>query len=274
MVGIADILTPPQLDLSLFYVFVILLATWNLGLFSGAAVAFLSGLMQWLSLSQHPSPVLHSFYWYFWLANRWFTFVIVVALTYPLRVMFDRYQAAARVDPLTEAANYKYFREILRMQLTRNSRLREPFAVVFMDCDDFKQINDRYGHAVGDSVLRAVVHTAKRHTRPSDTVARLGGDEFALLLSSVSGTNALAIVRRLQSAVGAEKVADDWSPKLSIGLACFDTTTLDEEGVIALCDSLMYRAKRSGKGQIVHEQIIGSHEAEGRQGETLSNGRT
>jgi len=255
VIATADLVTPPQVDLSLFYVFVILLATWNLGFQGGAVFALGSAAMQWIALSDHSLAVVYSVYWYLWLANRWFTFFIVVALTYPLRVLFDRFESATRTDPLTEAANRTYFAEMLAMQLARNVRSGECFAVAFMDCDDFKQINDHHGHAVGDSVLHTVVQTAKQHTRPSDTVARLGGDEFALLLPGAANADALAVVKRLQSKLAERMIAARGATTLSIGLASFERTTLDVAGVIALCDSLMYRAKRSGRGQIAHEHI-------------------
>jgi diguanylate cyclase (GGDEF)-like protein len=258
LIAIADILTPPELNLSLFYVFVILLATWNAGFASGAVFALAAGFMQWEVLSMLPGPHLHSVYWYVWLANRWVTFVVVVALTHPLRILFDRHRAAARIDALTEAANQKYFRELLQVEITRSARSGEPLAVAFMDCDDFKLVNDQFGHAVGDSVLRTVVETARGCTRRTDTVARLGGDEFGILLSGATSEQAGEALNRLRTKIQAHRVGGQWPITLSIGLATFDRTALDPEAVIALCDSLMYRAKRTGRGHMLHEHFAAS----------------
>jgi len=171
----ADLLTPPQLNLSIFYVFVILLAVWNVGPGAGVCFAVAAGVVQWLELSQISTPYLHSIYWYFWLANRWLTFLLVIVLTDPVRALFERHRAAARIDPLTGAANQKHFHELVSVEAARSTRTQEPFAVVFMDCDDFKLVNDQFGHASGDTLLRRIVETARESTRASDTVARLGG---------------------------------------------------------------------------------------------------
>ena len=260
LIAAADLFTPPQLNLSLFYAFVILLATWNAGFAAGIFFALAAGVMEWQNMSGHPA--LYSFYWYVWLANKWFTSIVVVALTHPLRVLFDRHQAAARIDPLTEAANQKYFREILQMEIVRSARSGEPFAVAVMDCDDFKLVNDQYGHLTGDFVLRTVVDTAKRCTRRADTVARLGGDEFAILLPAANKEHAAEVVKRLRAKIQEHDAGrHQWTITLSIGLATFEATQLDAEGVIALCDSLMYRAKRGGRGQILHEHFARTSDA-------------
>jgi diguanylate cyclase (GGDEF)-like protein len=251
--AIVDILTPPELDLSLFYVPIILIGTWNLGFGVGAGIALGAAAVQLVALSEHPLEIIYSFYWYLWLVNRWFTFFVVVALTYLLRIMFDRLDTEVRTDTLTTAANRRYFAEILRMQLARHAWSGETFAVAIMECDDFKEINDRQGRAARDAVLNTVVQTARRHDRGFDTIARLGADKFGLLMPGVSSTDALAIVQRLRAELAERSTARREPVQLSIGLAYFEATRLDVEGVITLCDSLMHRAKRDGKGQIVHE---------------------
>ena len=252
VLAIADVLTPLELDLSLFYVPIILVATWNLGFEVGAGFALGAAVVQLVALSAHPLTITYSFYWYVWLVNRWFTFFVVVALTYALRIMFER-TLGGRTDSLTTAANRRYFAEVLRMQLARHAWSGETFAVAFMDCD-FKQISDRHGRGARDAALDAVVQTARRHDRGFDMIARLGADEVGMLMPGVTGTEALAIVQKLRA-----ELAERSGPvELNIGLAYFGATRLDAEGVIALCDSLMHRAKRNGKGQIVYEQVANS----------------
>jgi len=165
LVALADLLTPPALNLSVFYVFVVLIATWNAGWKTGLAFALLSTLVQTMVLLQHPPDVIFSLIWFAWLLNRSLILFIVIGLTYPLRVLFDRHEAAGRIDALTGAANQRYFREILDMELTRSARSGAPFSVALLDCDDFKLVNDQFGHLIGDRLLRAVADTSRRCTR-------------------------------------------------------------------------------------------------------------
>jgi len=258
MLAIADVLTPLELDLSLFYVPIILFATWNLGFEVGAGFALGAAVVQLVALSAHPLTITYSFYWYVWLVNRWFTFFIVVALTYALRVMFEQTSAEMRTDIVTTVANRRYFAEVLRTQLARHAWSGETFAVAFMICDDSGQTSHRHGRGASDAALNAVVQTARRHDRGFDTIARPGADEVGMLMPGVTGTQALAIVQRIQA-----ELAERSDPvEISIGLACFQATRLDAEGVIALCDSLLQRAKRNGKGQIIHEQVANPSRAQ------------
>ena len=257
VLAIADILTPLELDLSLFYVPIILLATWNLGFEVGAGFALGAAVVQLVALSAHPLTITYSFYWYVWLVNRWFTFFVVVALTYALRIMFERTSAGMRTDIVTTAANRRYFAEVLRMQLARHAWSGETFAVAFMDCD-FKQISDRHGRRAGHAALNGVVQAARHHDRGFDTIARLGAEEVGMLMPGVTSAEALAIVQKLRA-----ELAERSGPvELSIGLAYFEATRLDAEGVMAVCDSLLQRAKRNGKGQIIHEHVASSPRAE------------
>jgi len=96
-------------------------------------------------------------------------------------------------------------------------------------------------------------------------VARLGGDEFAILLPEANEPQALEVLRRLQSSIEKESFGPSWRASVSIGLATFQGLKVQAEDVIALCDSLMYRAKRAGKGQIVHEQALATQPSHGPQ---------
>ncbi|MBV8031608.1 MAG: GGDEF domain-containing protein [Betaproteobacteria bacterium] len=188
-----------------------------------------------------------------WLLDRWGTFFVVVALTHPLELLFRRHEAASRIDGLTGAANQQYFRELLDREINRSARSGGTFSVALVDCDDFRLINDEFGNVVGDAVLRTIADAITKCIRRSDTAARLGGDEFAILLPDSTIDNAREIVQRLRGKLLEHKL-NDWTITLSIGLASFQGSRLDAEGIIAFCDSLMDRAKRSGKGQIAAEQ--------------------
>ena len=254
-VALADMLTPPELNLALAFVFVVLIATWNLGWARGLAFALAGCLVQYVALLSHASEILYTPVWFAWVANRCIILLLVVALTHPLKVLFDRHAAAARIDSLTGAANHKHFHEALQAEASRSARSGAPFSVAFLDCDDFKLVNDHFGHAVGDKVLRGIVNAASACTRRSDTVARLGGDEFAILLPSAGAAEALVVVRRFREVLESEQRPHPWASTVSIGLASFARGPIHADAVMSICDALMYRAKRSGKGHLEHESI-------------------
>ena len=161
----------------------------------------------------------------------------------------ERMRHAAVHDPLTGLANRTLLRDRLEHALARSERERGVAAVLFVDLDNFKQVNDTHGHAAGDAVL---VETARRlHTavRPGDTVARLGGDEFVAVCEDIDEEAALAVARRLQEAIRPPLVAGGVEHRLSasIGIAIGDS---DPDALLADADAAAYRAKAAGRARI------------------------
>jgi diguanylate cyclase (GGDEF)-like protein len=155
----------------------------------------------------------------------------------------------AYYDSLTGLANRARFLDRTRDAL--NDGGGRTVAVLFIDLDDFKTINDSLGHAAGDALLRVVGRRLRHSVRPSDTAARLGGDEFAVLLREVAGPQeALAAAERIQAALRpAIRVGDrTFTVELSTGIALGRPGEMDADELIRNADVAMYRAKRSGKG--------------------------
>ncbi|MEX2291885.1 MAG: diguanylate cyclase [Mycobacteriales bacterium] len=152
-------------------------------------------------------------------------------------------------DPLTGLANRALFEERLRSSLARDARSGESTGVLFLDLDNFKEANDRHGHAVGDAVLRAVADRLTAAVRPSDTVARLGGDEFVILIEGATDASAAALVRRLQGAVAAPmRLHDlDLTIGVSIGAAVSRCGEDDPHALLSQADVRMYEAKRAAR---------------------------
>ena len=149
-------------------------------------------------------------------------------------------------DPLTGLANRALFEERLRGALSRDARAGGATGVLFLDLDSFKDVNDRYGHAVGDAVLRAVADRLTGAVRPADTVARLGGDEFVVLVEGASESGLAALVDRLVRQL--EKPMDVLGRTLdvgvSVGRALAHGGAADPSGLVAQADARMYAAKR------------------------------
>jgi len=155
-------------------------------------------------------------------------------------------------DPLTGIPNHRAFSSRIVEGSQRAERSKKPMSMLFLDIDHFKSINDQYGHAVGDTVLRGVSSCLKSSMRKVDFAARYGGEEFVALLEETDSAGAMIFAERLRQRI-AEMVFDDL-PKgrfvtVSIGIATYPKDTQTVEELIALADSALYKAKNEGRNQ-------------------------
>ena len=164
----------------------------------------------------------------------------------------DQLRHLAEVDPVTQLYNRRRFDQELQRQLDYTERYGRPGAVILLDLDHFKLVNDSYGHAAGDDVLRAVASALRRATRRSDTVARLGGDEFAVLLPESSEEEVDVVARRLLEAI-ADGEATGFDVKARAGVALFGSgDPMSASDLIVAADAALLDAKEQGRGRIAH----------------------
>ena len=157
-------------------------------------------------------------------------------------------------DPVTGAPNRLLFRDRLSLEIVRSQREGLRFALLFIDLDHFKHVNDSYGHSVGDAILREAAQRISRCLRTSDSVARLGGDEFTVLLPHVQQPQeAWLIAETIVTALSQEFVIAEQRCFLSasIGIATYPADGLTEEALLKSADTAMYRAKSAGRAQTV-----------------------
>jgi diguanylate cyclase (GGDEF)-like protein len=162
---------------------------------------------------------------------------------------------AVLVDPLTRLWNRAGGEEFLTRQHQVAVQKGEKFCIGMVDIDHFKKINDTYGHAVGDEVLREVARRILRSIRDDDFACRMGGEEFLLVISDPKATDALNIAHRIRDVVRSEPIASaghSISVTISMGLAYFDPAALVAPSeVIRLADESLYRAKETGRDRII-----------------------
>lgn len=145
-------------------------------------------------------------------------------------------------DALTGLLNRRSYELLLDQAVSRARRYGWPFALVLLDLDDFKVLNDRYGHAAGDAALRAVGAELRAALRGGDVAARLGGDEFALLVVGVENVASLSpLLSRLTRAL--ERAVPETTVGFSVGVACFPSDTDDPDALTGLADERLYAAK-------------------------------
>ncbi|MCG8558125.1 MAG: GGDEF domain-containing protein [Proteobacteria bacterium] len=181
-------------------------------------------------------------------------------LTAQLQQLLDRLCSLVALDPLTGLFNRRYLDHRIRQELRRSKREQRPCSLLVVDADDFKRINDTYGHSVGDAVLRRVATVLRRSMRASDDVsARFGGEEFVVLLPSTPAAGALGAAHRLRREVQAAVTPAPRGPieiTVSIGMATFDPREEipTVEQFLGQADEALYAAKAAGKNTVkVHK---------------------
>jgi diguanylate cyclase (GGDEF)-like protein len=171
----------------------------------------------------------------------------------------DSAQALLYQDEVTGLYNYRYLDVALDSEFKRLQRFHLPFSLLFIDLDNFKQVNDTHGHLTGSSILRQVGTQIKIAVRDVDVVIRYGGDEFVVVLIGTNSAQALLAAERVRSCVErhdfkAENSAEVIRLSTSIGVASCPEHGRDKFTIISLADETMYVAKRSGKNRVVMVQ--------------------
>lgn len=175
---------------------------------------------------------------------------VVVFLLVTLRQEMEREEANARTDPVTSAGNRRAFFEHLTAELDRARRYHTPFALALLDLDDFKSVNDYWGHDAGDRLLRIIVDALSTNLRAADRLARIGGDEFAILLPQTTEQDLEPMFEKLRLEVDKIVRGEGYTTTFSCGVVGFRAAPESASAALSLADDLMYEQKRAGKGLI------------------------
>lgn len=163
---------------------------------------------------------------------------------------YRRERIFAREDFLTKIANNQHFAEIAGMEIERCRRYGRPFSLVYIDVDNFKAVNDNFGHSAGNKLLYEVAQGIRRNIRMSDMVARLGGDEFAILLPETGHEQADIIIPKLREKLISIMQEHRWPATFSFGMATFVKAPENFDEMVRQADILLYKAKNEGKDTI------------------------
>jgi len=166
----------------------------------------------------------------------------------------NKLEILARTDALTGLNNHRHFMEELTSEANRAVHSDAPLSVMILDLDEFKRINDTYGHLVGDQVLLATADIIKSHLHSSDIIARYGGDEFCVALTNTSVSKARAVASKIREEIADKVFSADGAKKFqitcSIGLTQFHKDMASTLEVLKLADQALYRAKKAGRNQL------------------------
>jgi diguanylate cyclase (GGDEF)-like protein len=242
--------TPPDLRLGILYVIPVLLAAWHDGMHWGIAFALATTVLRFtVGIDQMPAATLLDYRVLNELAYLAVVGVAIAGLS-QLRQTHSQLEQLATQDPLTNVLNARAFSHELAQELSRNRRYGRPLALIYLDLDDFKSVNDAHGHATGDAVLRLVADAMRGAVRQADVVGRLGGDEFGVLMPETDGDVAHAAANRLVSGI---RTVFRGTPSVtaSIGVVAVSGTEAGTDELLRKADQAMYAAKRAGKDRVV-----------------------
>jgi len=170
--------------------------------------------------------------------------------TKSLKQAYDELTDLINRDRLTQLSSRHYFEEALLNEQTRFQNFKRNYTLMLMDIDDFKSINDQYGHESGDEILISVAVIIQKIARKTDIVARWGGDEFVILMPETELDQALNIGEAIRTAVQNSSYAVVAEITLSIGIGC-SRGSWQDQSLFKIVDAAMYEAKKTGKNQIV-----------------------
>src|SRR5581483_7437468 len=240
-----DYLTGYEMDVAVFYVAPVALATWYAGRSRGIGISVFACLTQAL-VNIVPGHTIGSFGLLFWNALVQLSFFLITAiLLAELHKRLRMEQHLSRTDGVTGMLNFRAFRHRLDYSIALTRRDNRPLTLAYFDMDNFKLVNDKYGHAEGDRLLRSLGDALTHFTRSSDTVARIGGDEFAILLPATGAAGAQEVLGKLLEALSALR-AGSTPITCSVGAVTFEQPPEDADEAIRAADGLMYKVKYSG----------------------------
>ena len=187
-----------------------------------------------------------------------------MAATALARMKLEKYlESLATIDGLTGVLNRRAWMEKAQEELERAKRYKYPFAIVMLDIDDFKRVNDTWGHLAGDNVLRTIGNILKECSRKVDCPGRYGGEEFVLLMPHTTGEDALVVAERLRKTIEETNMGVPTKITATFGVSWFDPENpdFDLDQILLKADKALYYGKRIGKNRVVPSWTSSDEEA-------------
>jgi diguanylate cyclase (GGDEF)-like protein len=253
VVAAVDYGTGRQVSVQYFYLLPVAFVAW----FDGTGYALLIGAISTVAVLgvgfAEQAPPFFPPTWNAAVAGA--IFVSFAVALGSLSAALRRLGELSTTDPLTEIYNRRSFLETAGTELARARRTGRPFALMYLDLDNFKRVNDTLGHQAGDSLLHTVGAELRAATRSTDVVARLGGDEFAVLLPETAADGAADVSAKVRSRLQTCMNLGGWPVTFSIGVVTFGRLPDGVGTVLDAADRLMYSVKKSGKNGLAAQTL-------------------
>lgn len=245
IVGFIDVIAPTSYSFGFLYMLCIAFTTWFAGRRSGLIIALCCTAL-W-AVDRFKGD-LYSSTWNTCSALGIYCFISIMLTK--MREMWEIERTLSRRDPLTGVMNIRAFAEFAEYEILRLQRQCCPFSVAYLDLDNFKQVNDRYGHKKGDELLISVVTCLERNLRKTDVIARMGGDEFTILLPATNQEAARVVIQKVREDLHRLSEIDKWQSTFSMGVLTCSNGDCSLDEIISRADKLMYEVKGAGKNAV------------------------
>jgi diguanylate cyclase (GGDEF)-like protein len=256
VVGFLDVITGPYVSINVGYLIPVFVAAAS-GRRASFAIALI-GAVTWsyIEVQTHSGSFTSDLIPAWNVAARFAVLYMVATLVTTLTGKLARERGLSRTDPLTGLPNARAFDETTAVEIARMRATGGVLTAAYVDVDDFKAVNDTYGHAGGDEVLILAGRTMTGALRSTDVVARLGGDEFALLIPGSGVDDARQRLRAVHEALTAATGAHRQAVGFSIGAVTFTEPPASREELLARADAVMYEVKQQGKNTVLVEAAV------------------
>ncbi|MBK5275051.1 MAG: GGDEF domain-containing protein [Desulfuromonadales bacterium] len=252
LLGWSDYLTGDY-SLIIFYLVPVSLVAWFVSMPAGMFFCILAVFTRFIADEYSSSFALNNAPLHYWNLFVEFLFLTIMSLLFSaLRRNLDSEKTRASTDPLTGVLNRRAFFDIAEYELNRSQRYEHAITMAYIDLDNFKEINDRLGHSVGDKLLKMVTETIASHIRSTDIISRFGGDEFVILLPETPGDAAATFLTKIHNQLDQAMSAEKWPVGFSIGAVTYPSPPASVDEIVKKADMLMYEVKRSGKNRLLH----------------------
>jgi len=257
LIAITDFLIDPYFSFFEFYLIPIFLTVWFAGRLFGLVILAFSTTSTILHDAVLSRPVGHPLLPYWTIGVNFVLSLVFLIIANLLKRALEREKLYSRVDYLTGAANSRYFFEVAAIEISRARRYRRPFTLTYIDLDNFKIVNDNFGHKEGDRFLVEVVKTIKQFIRTGDLIARVGGDEFVILLPETGYDAAELVMGRIRKKFLTVMQHNKWPATFSAGMVTCISYEYGISEIMKVADNLMYEAKGTGKNMVNHQLMGG-----------------
>lgn len=245
LVGVADRAAPDEFTFSFLYLLPISFTTWFAGKRAGLFVSVLCTAL-W-AVDQFKAGTFAAV----WnIVSAFGIFCVVGVMLARIRQMWETEITLSRRDPLTGVMNIRAFTEVVGYEISSLQRQSSPFSIAYIDLDNFKAVNDRYGHKQGDELLKSVVNCLVKNLRGTDLIARMGGDEFSIFFPATSQEGSKVVMMRLRRCLLLLSESNGWPVTFSMGVLTCNEGDCSLDEIISTADLLMYEVKNAGKNDV------------------------
>jgi len=270
LIGYINHLAGMEISVSILYLLPVSVVSWFVGRREGGFIV-LACLASWYAADcffgrYYSQPSIY----YGNLAVVFTFFLIANFAISEIKKSLEKERELARVDSLTGVINSRHFCDLVGREIDRSRRYGHPLTLLYIDCDNFKSLNDRFGHQIGNRFLQFLAGVLKSNTRNMDIVARLGGDEFAILMPETGKEFVLHAIKQLHARFVRTVGTMGWPVTLSMGAAVYLNPPASAEDLIKSADRLMLQAKSEGKNRVQYK-VFGVPKE---QGETILAAKT